>query len=393
MLLFKYEGYSQANKPLKGSLEAISSKEARQKLRSEGLNITKLSQSKNNKTARLSGDSLVAFTIQFSQLINAGLPIFESLQALQEQYINEKQHSILVHLCDHIQNGHSLSQAMSFYPESFNTIYRSMIAAGESSGKMSLMLGRLSNFIQKRQRQKIQTVTAMIYPAVLASFTLIVVILLLTFVVPSIREVFEDRQINGYTAIVLKLSTFITSYWYIYLPIIFTVTVYSFYYFKKDAGKKFIDRIALKTPIIRKLTLLLSLAAYTRTVATLLQSGIGLIEASQLGRKVIQNQYISSIFSEAEIKIIKGSSLSKELKKNPLIPALMSRMIAIGEESGRLGNMLESIADIYEDDVDKNINRITALAQPVILIILGSIVGLVLLAVLLPFTDITSLAQ
>jgi general secretion pathway protein F len=401
MPIFYYRYVGSKGKKQSGRIDALSECDAKEKLRRQGMLVISFHKERpkkklslqNKKTEILHGSHLVTFTTQLGQLLNAGIPLYESLISLEEQYRGEKFHPILLSLCDHIKGGSSLSQAMENFPESFNALYRAMITAGESIGALDITLEKLATLLNRQMKLKKQIVSALLYPLVLAAFSFLVIFLLLTFVIPSLQAIFEDRPLNGLTAFLISFSQFLSYHWFWYLPVLFGSIFLFFYFLHTSKGKQWKDRRLLQIPYIRTLVVQASMARFCRTMGTLLQGGVPIISALQISRNVVKNGFLEKIIENAEKKIIEGSFLSCELAKSSAIPPLIPRMLAIGEEGGSSQVMLHKIADLYEDEVEKTLTRITALAQPTILIVMGGVVGFIMMAVLLPLTDINAFLQ
>lgn len=394
MTLFQYKALDQKGSKLNGSLEAPSEKEAKSKLRARGLMVVSLEvKTKTSSRIHLSGSNLLAFSLQLAQLVNAGVPLYESLITIEEQYRQESFHRVLIGLCDQIKRGASLSQAMESYPESFDKLYRTMIAAGEAAGALGLILNSLHRLIQRQQKIKGEITTAMIYPAILAIFSLVVIIGMLGFVVPTLEGIFSERSLNGFTSFVLGVSAFMRQQWMIYIPILVAVFGISIYQLRTERGKRWKERISLKLPVIRALVINASIARFARTMATLQTGGVTLVDSLKMSGDVMKNYILEEEMRNAEKKIIEGSSLSRELKRSPYIPPLVSRMMAIGEDTGNMTVMLEKIADMYEEDLEKSIARLMALLQPCILLFMGAVIGMVMIAIMIPLTDISSLGM
>lgn len=391
-MLFQYRYIDDRGRKKRGLIEALHAAEAKEKLRAQKILVTALDSSTQKKKRRdqIRKEALITFTTQLASLLKAGMPLYESLLSLEEQYRQESFHSILLHLCEQIKGGSSLSQAMEHYPDSFNRLYCSMVAAGESVGALDQTLEKLALLLGKQQKLKKQIITALIYPALLFGFSLIVAFLLLTFVIPSLETLFEDRNVNRFTKMVMSLSHFLTHQWIFYLPIIIGGATTLYFGLKTIKVKRWIQKRFLSIPFLKTLITQTAIARFSRTMGTLLEGGVSLIKALQIARKVMRNPFFEEVIEEAQAKIVEGSLLSVELKKSSLIPTLVPRMLAIGEEGGNTSDMLQKIADIYEEDVEKNLTRLTALAQPVILVIMGGIVGLIMIAVLLPLTDVSA---
>ncbi|MCH9625194.1 MAG: Type II secretion system protein F [Chlamydiales bacterium] len=397
MELYQYRYINAKGHKKTGLIDAHSSLEAKEKLRAQNILVLSLALAKNTKQSffkkkqkNLKTAGLITFTTQLAGLLTAGMPLYESLLAVEEQYRNEAYHPLLLTLCEQVKGGVALSEALLQFPKSFSPLYCSMIAAGESVGALDSSLEKLALLLSKQDKLKKQLSTAMIYPLVLFCFSGLVCFLLMTFVIPSLQTLFEDREVNQFTRLVMQISHFLTHRKLIYLPLLTATLATSIYTFSTAKGKLFIQKTVLKIPILNTLIIQTSMARFARTMGTLLQGGVSIIQALQIGRKVMRNPLLEEIIEQSEHKIVEGSLLSIELKKFKLIPSLVPRLLAIGEEGGSTPLMFQKIADLYEGEVEKTLNRVTALAQPVILIIMGGVVGLIMLAVLLPLTDVNA---
>ncbi len=393
MPVFQYQALDRSNKKKRtGYLEATSEHEARRILREQGLLVMKVSTKTEMKRRQtLSGEALVNFTIQLSQLLGAGIPLYESLLTIEEQSRQEPYHRVLLSLCNQVKSGVPLSSAMNDFKESFSPLYRAMITAGESVGALEIVLDRLAYFLKKQLKLKSDITTALIYPSILALFSLTVISLLIGFVVPSIEGIFEGRELNTFTRIVLGTSKFLRKWWWLYLPMIAGLISYIVFFLRSPKGQIWMEKTFLKIPFIRKLTIQAAVARFCRTLGTLLQGGLPLIEALKISRQVMRNVVLEEEVKLAEGRIIEGRRLSQELQQSAYFPALVPRMLAVGEDSGTLVTMLNRLADMYEDELEKSLTRVTSLAQPVILIFMGVVIGMILLAILLPLTDISSI--
>ncbi|KAF3363251.1 Type II secretion system protein F [Chlamydiales bacterium STE3] len=393
MPVYYYQALDQRGKRRKGFVEAIDEKEAKAKLRTQGVMVTKLTTKGNmGLKLNLSRDQLLSFTVMLSQLVSSGIPLYESLLAIEEQSRLEPYHRIIASLCEQIKAGATLSAAMGNFSGSFDGLYCAMIGAGEAAGALDIVLLRLSQFLTKQVALRKTIKNAMIYPALLASFAFLAIIMLLGFVVPSIEGLFADRKLNGYTQFVLSLSHFVRENYWIYLPLLGGLSAWMVYELRKPRGQLWVEKQLMKLPLISTLMVQAAMARFSRTMATLLEGGLPLIEALKLSRHVMQNATLEEEISRAEHKIVEGGSLSNELRRSRLIPHLVPRMLSVGEESGRIVEMLTKIADMYENNLEKTIDQVMALMQPIILIVMGAIIGMVLLAILLPMTDISSLS-
>ncbi len=393
MAQFSYQALDASGARQSGIMEALSEREARERLRAQNLMLTAIKQKSSfSRRERLQGEALTAFTMQLAQLVSAGMPLYESLMALEEQGRNDAHHRILLSLCDQVRAGAKLSEVMASFPDSFDALYCSMVSAGESVGALGSVLDKLSRLLEKQMKLQRDITTAMIYPAVLMGFSFLVIGLLLGFVIPSIEGIFAGRTLNAFTETVIALSHFFQNWWWAAVPSFLGMVALIVVRLKSPSGQRFLEKVLLKTPLINSLTIQAAVARFARTMATLQQGGLPMIDSLRIARKTMRNYVLEEELSRGELKIVEGSSLGVELGKSVWLPQLVARMVMVGEESGSLAAMLTAIADMYENSMEKTLQRVTALAQPVILIIMGVIIGSVLMAVLLPLTDVSSLS-
>jgi general secretion pathway protein F/type IV pilus assembly protein PilC len=391
MPLYQYQYVDAHGKRKTGSIEAQGDREAKDKLREQGVLVTQLQvKNKISRKQNLKGDHLLAFTVQLSQLINAGVPLYESLMALEEQARGDSHHRIILSLCEQIRAGTSLSTAMGAYPESFDKLYCGMVAAGEAVGALGPVLEKLTHFLARQMKLKKQIVTAMIYPGILGGFSLLIIALLLGFVVPSLEGIFAERKLNAFTNGVLAFSHLFRDYWWLYLPLGIGSLIFGIWKLRSQQGRLWLEKTLLKVPVLKTLVIQTAVARFCRTMGTLLQGGLSMMDALRISRGIMRNVVLEKEIQAAELKIIEGHSLSQQLGKSQYFPQLVARMLAVGEESGTSVVMLNRIADMYEQEIEKTLDRVMALAQPIILIVMGLVIGTVLLAILLPLTDVSS---
>lgn len=391
MPLFQYQAILSSGKRTSGVIDGHNERDVREKLRSQGMMVVSLeAKIGGSKRQNLRGENLMTFTIQLSQLIGAGVPLYDSLLAIEEQYREEKYHRVLLSLCEQIKAGRPLSESMAQFPRSFDRLYCAMIKAGESSGALDLVLERLSNYLQKSNKLKTQVVTAMIYPGVLGGFSFLIILLLLGFVVPSIEGIFEGRELNDFTNFVLGVSHFLSDYWWLYLPLIGLAGTYTFFKLRSPSGRIWLQKNLLRLPIFRTFVIQTAIARFCRTMGTLQTGGLPMIDSLRIAREVMDNVVLEEEMRKAEEKIVEGSSLSVELGRSKWIPKMVPRMLAVGEDTGNTEEIFNRIADMYEEELEKSLDRVMALMQPLILVLMGVVIGTILLAILLPLTDASS---
>lgn len=394
MPVFHYQALESNGKKIKGFIEAQNELEAKQKLRDQAVMVTKIEANASLKSSQhLNNQQLLTFSSMLAELISAKLPLYESLSAIEEQVRKEPYHRIILSLAEQVKSGSPLSDAMKSFPESFNRLYISMVIAGEASGHLEEVLNRQVLFLKKEAKIRKQVSNALIYPGILSLFALAVIVLLMGFVVPSIEGIFEGRTLNSFTMLILQASHLFREWWWLLFILLVAGGFALYSYLSKPAGKLQLQKWCMKTPLIKKVMIEAALIRFCRTLSTLTESGLNLVEGLKLSGQVMQNALMEEEILRAEKKIIEGGRLQNELKKSRYLPKMAVRMIAIGEESGHLGEMLGKVADMYEDDLEKTIDRTMSLVQPAILVIMGAIIGLVLMAILLPMTDISSLTE
>lgn len=391
MPIFRYRALTEMGKKISGVIDADSYDLAKNKLKKEKILVTKLSAIKYKKEVTLSPQLLLAFTRELGQLLIAGLPLYESLLTIEEKYRRHRSHSLLLDLCDKLKGGAQLSMALKTYPKSFDSIYISMVQAGEKTGSLAWAFQQLYELIERRQKLKKQLVSAMAYPAFLGVFCFLVVIGLLLFVIPSMRELFEGRHLHPLTQTVLSMSNFLQ---HSFLTLMLTVICASLgliYFFRRPEGKLLFQKCLQKIPIVKTILLQAALIRFCRSASILLKGGVPLITSLSISRKSMRHALLEGAISDAEKYLVEGKTLSGQLKSSACIPPLVTRMISIAEETGKLPEMLKSLSDIYDQELERSLTQVITFLQPALLIILGGVVGLVILSILLPLTDVSSL--
>ncbi len=394
MAIFRYQGFLSNGKKVKGHIHADDLLNAKNKLLQREFLLTKIRElNGKEKISSLSKEDSLLFTKELAKLLNAGLPLFEALLALEEKYRGQKCHPILVDFCDNVKQGASFSSILKKHPFSFDPLYLSMVENSEKTGSLEKTLEELAKLLSRSLSIKKQLFSALLYPMILGIFCLVVLGTLFFYVVPSLSELFEGRKLHPVTAFILSFSKILNSH---KISLVFSgsvsafLLIFSFYYSK---SKEFILKIALRIPFIGKLFCKLSLVRFCRSASSLLSSGLPFLDALRLARKVIRHPFLEEIFEKAERGLLSGEKVSEILQTSPFIPPLFTRMLALAEVGGNLSLMLQHLAEIYEEDLEKQFARITQMAQPVLLLFLGLVVGLVLLSVLLPLTDVGSFLE
>lgn len=390
MPLYQYQGIDTQQKKISGIFSANTLKDARYRLRDKNIIITKIKEKKGDKQT-IKSQKICEFTEQLSYLLSGGLPLHDSLMALEEQYHGDPLHRIVLHLSEHVQQGATFSEGLKHFPEIFDLQFLALVEAGELSGQLSQSLNEIHKLLTKKIKLKSDLISALLYPAILASFSLLVIGLLLGYVVPSIEALFEDRTLNGFTQFVLTLSHNVKSYGWIYLIGLLGSIATIRLSLKKPYWKETWERFLLKIPFVKNVIIQSSLTRFFTTLSSLQESGVTTIEALNLSQKAITYSTIRESVTQATEKMLEGQTLSSCLKKTQIVPSLAIRMLKVGEESGQQTASLSKMAIHYENELDTILKRVMTLAQPLILIIMGALIFVILLAILLPLTDVDAL--
>jgi len=391
MALFKYAAVNEQGKVIKGVIDADSATEAKERLRRQQHFITsfELLEGKQKEIV-LPPPLLLSFTRELGQLLKAGLPLYESLVTIEEKYKKHRAHPLFLDFCDHLKNGSTLSSALKKYPKSFDEIYLAMVTAAESTASLPEVFKQLAELISRQQKLKRQLISALMYPGFLGLFCLCITAGLLFFVIPTMQELFEGRPLHPLTQTVLSVSQFANQHRFFLAVFLLSFAALLFTFSRHPKTKKIISFLSLKIPFVKTVLIHSALVRFCRASSMLLTGGVPLLQTLTLSRRVMKQPLLENEIALAENKIMEGGSLSQQLKFSSLIPALVPRMLAIAEETGELAPMFHNIALIYEEEVDKHLTQLTTFLQPILLLILGGIVGIVVLSILLPLTDVSS---
>jgi len=395
MALFSWKALTQEGKKSKGTIEAFSLHEAKEKLRQLNLIIVEITevQKKETRISSLTQDNLVVFTSQLSQLIAAKIPLYEGLLALEEQARGEHFHGLILGVAERIKKGASLSRALQDFPDCFSPLYIALVQAGEAVGNLELALGRLSTLLTYQHKMGRQLMGALTYPLLLIGLMSIVLGVLVGFVIPSIEPLFEGRPLPAFTACVFGTAHFLRTFWPVLLIAIVVAAFVFFRQFRNKEARANMQRLFLKVPILNRYILHSSLARFAKTLATLLDGGLPLPNALAFAQEALHNMRLEEIIKRMSELVIEGKTISSGLSGYKEIPTLFIRMVKIGEETGKLSAMLNQVATIYEDDTERTLSRFISLIQPALLVLMGIVIGTVILSILLPLSSFSSTLQ
>ncbi|PIS03296.1 MAG: hypothetical protein COT85_01040 [Chlamydiae bacterium CG10_big_fil_rev_8_21_14_0_10_42_34] len=393
MPLYQYKAISERGKKVTATIDADSLQDAKFKLIRRQIAVVSIgSIDEKQIKERLSREDLLNLTREISRLLYAGLALFETLSALEEKYRGQKPHRLLLNLCDLVRSGYSLSQGLAKHPQVFDLLYISMVANAEKTGRMSEALKELADLISRQIHVRKQLLSALLYPALLGGFCLVVLSSLLFYVIPSLSELFDGRNLHPFTQIVFTASRVACNAKGLLVAVLIGFTTLGIAAcFSKTVKAKFSPAL-FRLPLVKALLAKVALVRFCRAASTLLEGGLPLIQAFDQARRVMRHPILEEVIAHAEERISQGETIHAPFQDHPLIPPLVPRMIAIAEEGGRLPFMMQQIAQIYEEELEKSLTHFATVAQPILLLILGAIIGFVLLSVLLPLTDVSSFA-
>jgi general secretion pathway protein F len=405
---FEYVALEEKGRERKGFVDAPGVSLARQQLREEGIYPVEIHQAREKKSSALSGmlevgflqkvsaKEVSIFTRQLSTLLGAGIPLVPSFSVLLAQTKNPLLQKILAQIRADLNEGKSLTTGMENFPRVFPPFYINMVKAGEASGTMNLVLERLADFSESQQALMSKIRAALAYPMIMLGVGSLVIFLLMTFVVPKITGIFTDMKqtLPLITIILIAVSNFLKSFWWlIFLLILAGIVSFRYLTAGTQNGRHFWDSIRLKAPVWGSVNLKIAIARFSRTLATLLESGVPLLAAMEIVRNVVNNIVIGETIAQAAKEVEEGQSLSAPLAASGLFPPMVTEMIAIGEQSGSLEKMLNRIAVAYETEAQSDIMVMTSLLEPLMILAMGLIVGFIVVSILLPIFEMNQLVR
>ncbi|RPH51536.1 MAG: type II secretion system protein GspF [Desulfobacteraceae bacterium] len=408
MSVYEYVALDEKGRQRKGFLDATGVAAARQQLREQGVYPVEVHQAQEKKSASLSGildislskkvsaKEVSVFTRQLSTLLGAGIPLVPSFGVLLAQTKNPPLEKILTQIRGDLNEGKSLTAGMESFPRIFPPFYTNMVKAGEASGTINLVLERLADFSENQQALRSRLRSALAYPLIMLLIGSMVIFLLMTFVVPKITEIFSDMKqtLPLITIILIAVSNFLKSFWWLILLLIFSgIAVFKYLTAGTQAGRRLWDSVRLKSPVWGPVNRKIAIARFSRTLATLLQSGVPLLTAMDIVRNVVNNIFIGETIEQAAKNVEEGQSLSVPLAQSGIFPPMVTEMIAVGEQSGSLEKMLNQIAVTYETEAQSDIMVMTSLLEPIMILAMGLIVGFIVVSILLPIFEMNQLIR
>ena len=398
MPVFEYRGINKAGKNVRGTLDVENARAARAKLKKDGIFVVDL---KNKKTEKKKGaraaraqqkvsiGELSTMTRQLATLIKANIPLVEALSAVAEQTENEYLRDVMADVKNMVNEGSPLYRAFSKYPKIFDKIYASMSEAGETSGTLDIILLRLAEFSEAQSELNSRVKSALTYPIIMLVVTFGLLTFLFIKVVPQIAVIFEEngQELPALTQVVMGVSGFFIDYWIaVGIAVIGGVVLFQGWR-ATESGAATWDAILLKIPIVGRLALMIATSRFTRTLATLLNGGVPMLNAMDIVRNVVGNHVLAVAIDQGRANISEGESIAGPLKKSGQFPPLVIHMINIGEKTGELEHMLNLVSDSYDFEVKTKIDGLTSVLNPILIVILGGVIAIIVFAILMPMFD------
>ncbi len=420
MPIYEYKAFGSGGATKTGVVDADTPRAARQKLRRDNILVSSLSERKGKhvkKGAKLEKtsvlkriskaraqnangpkgrdlDTVTAITRQLGTLLGAGIPLAETLRAIIDQAESRKIETMFREIRERITQGSSMGDALSDHPDMFSELYINMVRAGEATGNVDQVLVRLSEFMHSQRALQRKVVSALLYPLMMVVIGIIVVGILMTFVVPKISSMLEDtgQELPTPTVILITISDVFKNYWWVMALGIAAVSFIIERIYKTNKGRLSIDKFLLNVPVLGELFRKQSVARFTRTFSTLLGSGVPAVRSLEITSNVIGNRVLADATGQIRERILEGTDIATPLKSSGVFPPMVGYMVAVGEQSGQLEEMLDRIADSYDEEIEVVTERVTALLEPIMIVALASVVGFIVYSIILPILQVSNIA-
>ena len=405
MPLFRYEALTHGGGSVKNTLEADSKAELISRLRQMGYWPTAVVEETEEETptdirrwlkigqGRIKPADVEFFTYQLATLVNAHVPLPRALEVTLGQIQNPALHRIVSQVKHDVEHGATFNDALSQHPNVFSDLYINMVKAGESGGVLGLVLERLAEFAERQRLLKNDVVSALFYPIILLTLSISAVTVLMILVIPKFTAMFNDLgvELPLPTRVLISTTDIFQTYWWVALVIIIAAVAGIRQYLRLEAGQIWFDRLKLKLPLIGPIFSTFAIVRFTRTMATLLENGVRMLPALEVVKDTIGNKVYSTVVAEAEVEVEQGSTLSRELAKSNDFPEFVTHMVAVGEESGEPVHMLSKLSEYYDLEIKKNLERLTSSIGPLVILLMGIIIGFIAVAMILPIFEANQL--
>jgi type IV pilus assembly protein PilC len=399
MAVFAYQGRS-ASGLQKGQIEAPDRTSAVGELRKRAILVTQISEKSGGKLAvrigsKVKDKEMAIFTRQFSTMIDAGLPLVHCLNILAEQSESKNLRAVTRNVARTVEDGSTLAESLRKHPRTFDDLFTNMVEVGETGGILDVVLQRLAVYIEKAAALKRKVKGAMVYPASIIGVAFLVIVFMLTFVIPAFAAMFKDlgADLPLPTQIVIGLSNFVRSYILLIIAAVVGAVFAVRSYYRTENGKSTIDALLLKVPVFGPLIRKVAVARFTRTLGTLVQSGVPILEGLRITASTAGNKVVERAVLQCRASVTEGKTLTEPLKLSGVFPPMVTQMISVGEQTGALDAMLSKIADFYDDEVNTAVNTLTSLLEPIMIVFLGCVVGGLVVAMYLPIFKLVTLIK
>ncbi len=407
MALYSWTGYTDKGKAASGMVDAVSLREAKLKLRTQGMFVSTIAEEAHGishplKDITLRGllgrvrmEDLAVTTRQLSTLVGASIPLVDALGALYDQTDAPAMKKTIAQVRDSVNEGLSFADALAQHARVFPDLYVNMVRSGEVSGALDVVLLRLAEFLEGQHRLKSRVTSAMLYPAVLLCISIAVLMYLLTAVVPKVVGMFEsmNQVLPLPTRVLIALSSFLAWSWWIILMVVIAAVALLVRWKRTERGAMKFDRFRMGLPVYGSIYQKVSVARFSRTLGTLLASGVPIIDALRIVKTVLQNRVMETVVENSIAEVMDGSSIAAPLKKSGVFPPILVHMISVGEKSGSLEEMLMKAAESYEGDVETTVAGLTSILEPLMIVVMGAIVGFVVLSILMPMLEMSTIVR
>jgi type IV pilus assembly protein PilC len=391
MAVFVYSGRTRGGQTITGEMEAVNREAVVARLRSQQVIATAVRTKPKDITipgfgTKVSERDIVVFTRQFATMIDAGLPLVQCLEILASQQDNKVFKKVLTEIRQSVEGGSTFAAALKQHPKIFSSLYANMVEAGEAGGILDTILNRLAVYMEKAMSLKKKVKSAMIYPSTIVTVAVVVVIFLLVFVIPTFKAMFEGfgAALPLPTQIVLELSRLVQQYILVGIGAAVAAILGIRWWYTTPSGKTNIDRLLLRLPVLGILIRKVAVAKFTRTLGTLISSGVAILDGLEITARTAGNKIVEAAVLKTRASIAEGKTIADPLRESGVFPPMVVQMIAVGEQTGALDAMLSKIADFYDEEVDTAVANLTALLEPLLMVFLGVVIGGVVIAMYLP---------
>ncbi len=394
METYVWEGRTRKGTIERGELEAANEAAVRLQLRRQQIQALKIGAKPKDvlrgfslfRRKHVREKEIVIFTRQFATMIDAGLPLVQCLEILSGQQDNPTFKEVLLRVKGDVEAGSTFADALRKHPKVFNELFCNLVAAGEAGGILDTILNRLANYIEKAMNLKKKVTGAMVYPATVMVVALVVVSTLLLFVIPIFQKMFADMggSLPFFTQMVINLSDFLQRYIIVIIPLLIVILFLFRYYYRTEKGRENVDGRLLKLPIFGQLIKKVAIAKFTRTLGTMISSGVPILEGLEIVARTSGNKVIEKAILKTKVGIGEGKTIAEPLGASGIFPPMVVQMVSVGESTGALDSMLSKIADFYDDEVDAAVAALTSLLEPLLMVFLGIVIGGLVVAMYLP---------